>query len=83
MRWTSLRKLCHTNQQISLAKRENARAALVSARDAREILAAQGITLSGNVIRHMLNLETVDTYEGTYDIHTLIIGKAITGQSGF
>jgi len=72
-----------TNQQISLAKRENARAALVSARDAREILAAQGITLSGNVIRHMLNLETVDTYEGTYDIHTLIIGKAITGQSGF
>jgi len=72
-----------TNQQISLAKRENARAALISARNAREILAAQGITLDANVIRHMLNLETVDTYEGTYDIHTLIIGKAITGQSGF
>ena len=70
-------------QQISLAKRENARSALVSARDAREILAAQGITLSANVIRHMLNLETVDTYEGTYDIHTLIIGKSITGESAF
>jgi len=72
-----------TAQQISLAKRENARSALVSARDAREILAAQGITLSSNVIRHMLNLETVDTYEGTYDIHTLIIGKSITGESAF
>ena len=70
-------------QQISLAKRDNARSALVSARDAREILAAQGITLSSTVIRHMLNLETVDTYEGTYDIHTLIIGKSITGESAF
>ena len=69
--------------QISLAKRENARAALVSARSAREILAAHGITLSGNVIRHMLNLETVDTYEGTYDIHTLILGKTITGDPAF
>ena len=69
--------------QISLAKRDNARAALVSARNAREILAAQGITLSGNVIRHMLNLETVDTYEGTYDIHTLILGKSLTGDSAF
>jgi glutaryl-CoA dehydrogenase len=72
-----------TNEQISLAKRENTRSALVSARTAREILAAQGITLSSNVIRHMLNLETVDTYEGTYDIHTLILGKSITGKSAF
>ena len=70
-------------EQISLAKRENARSALVSARTAREILAAQGITLSANVIRHMLNLETVDTYEGTYDIHTLILGKSLTGESAF
>ena len=72
-----------TNEQVSLAKRENTRSALVSARSAREVLAAQGITLSSNVIRHMLNLETVDTYEGTYDIHTLILGKSITGESAF
>jgi glutaryl-CoA dehydrogenase len=68
-----------TPTQVSLAKRENVRAALKAAREARSILAAAGITLDYSCIRHMLNLETVDTYEGTYDIHTLVIGREITG----
>ena len=58
-----------TYTHVSLAKRQNVRAALESARAAREILGASGITLETHSIRHMLNLETVDTYEGTYDIH--------------
>jgi glutaryl-CoA dehydrogenase len=66
--------------QVSLAKRDNVRAALTSARDAREILGAAGISLEHHAIRHMLNLETVDTYEGTYDIHTLIVGRDLTGH---
>jgi len=70
-------KLTHT--QVSLAKRENVRAALTAARNAREILGGSGITLDYKAIRHMLNLETVDTYEGTYDIHTLVLGREITG----
>ena len=65
--------------QVSLAKRNNVRVALVGARLAREILGGSGITLEYHSIRHMLNLETVDTYEGTYDIHTLIVGREITG----
>jgi glutaryl-CoA dehydrogenase len=65
--------------QVSLAKRDNVRAALAAARSAREILGAGGITLAHQAIRHMLNLETVDTYEGTHDIHTLIVGREITG----
>ena len=68
-----------TIPQVSLAKRDNARAALKAARMAREILGASGITMHHNAIRHMLNLETVDTYEGTHDIHTLILGRDITG----
>ena len=68
---------------VSLAKRQNVRAALESARDAREILGASGITLENHSIRHMLNLETVDTYEGTYDIHSLALGRDITGRSAF
>src|SRR5690554_785212 len=72
-------KLHHS--QVSMAKRNNVRAALVAARDAREILGANGITLEYHAIRHMLNLETVDTYEGTYDIHTLIVGRELTGLS--
>jgi glutaryl-CoA dehydrogenase len=67
--------------QVSLAKRENARAALNGARSAREILGGSGITLDYGVIRHMLNMETVDTYEGTRDVHTLVIGRDITGQN--
>lgn len=65
--------------QVSLAKRNNVRVALTAARMAREILGGSGITLEYHSIRHMLNLETVDTYEGTYDIHTLIVGRALTG----
>ncbi|HEY8292508.1 MAG TPA: acyl-CoA dehydrogenase family protein [Thermomicrobiales bacterium] len=65
--------------QVSMAKRNNVRVALTGARLAREILGGNGITTEYPVIRHMLNLETVDTYEGTHDIHTLIIGRQITG----
>ena len=68
---------------VSMAKRENTRAALEGARAAREILGASGIVLEHNAIRHMLNLETVDTYEGTYDIHTLALGRDITGLNAF
>ena len=66
-------------QQISLAKRNNVSQALHVARLARDILGANGIVNEYPVIRHMLNLETVNTYEGTYDMHTLIIGRDITG----
>ncbi len=66
---------------VSVAKRENVRAALKAARTGREILGANGITLDYSVIRHMLNLETVDTYEGTRDIHTLIVGRDLTGEN--
>ena len=72
-------KLKYTH--VSLAKRDNVRAALTAARSAREILGGSGITLEYDVIRHMLNLETVDTYEGTYDVHTLILGRDITGHN--
>ncbi|MHB8719079.1 MAG: acyl-CoA dehydrogenase family protein [Candidatus Dormibacteria bacterium] len=68
---------------VSLAKRANVRAALDSARDARTILGGNGITLDYPVIRHMANLETVLTYEGTEEMHTLILGKAITGEDAF
>ena len=67
--------------QVSLAKRENVRAALNAARSAREILGGSGIVLEHPAIRHMLNLETVDTYEGTHDVHTLILGRDLTGHN--
>ena len=67
-------------QQVSLAKRNNVGHALEIARLARDILGANGIVNEYPVIRHMLNLETVNTYEGTYDMHTLIVGRDITGQ---
>jgi glutaryl-CoA dehydrogenase len=69
--------------QISLAKRNNVREALHTAREARSILGANGITLEYPISRHMNNLEAVFTYEGTDDIHTLIIGQAITGENAF
>jgi glutaryl-CoA dehydrogenase len=68
---------------VSMAKMNNAAEALKIARAARDILGANGITLGHHVIRHMLNLETVNTYEGTQDIHTLAIGRQITGYSAF
>ena len=66
-------------QHISLDKLNNVRAALEIAREARSILGANGITLEYPVMRHMNNLETVFTYEGTNEIHTLTLGEAITG----
>ncbi|MBI5426686.1 MAG: acyl-CoA dehydrogenase family protein [Nitrospinae bacterium] len=65
--------------QISMAKRNNARVALDTARKARDVLGASGISVEYSTIRHMLNLESVFTYEGTDSIHTLILGKKITG----
>src|SRR5215475_10050309 len=67
-------------EQVSLAKRNNVGVALDIARLARDILGANGIVNEYPVIRHMLNLETVNTYEGTYDMHTLIVGRDITGE---
>jgi glutaryl-CoA dehydrogenase len=64
---------------VSLAKRDNVHMALEAARTARDILAANGITDEYQCGRHMANLETVKTYEGTHDIHTLILGEEITG----
>lgn len=69
--------------QISLAKRNNVGMALDIARTARDIMGANGITLEYPAIRHMLNLESVYTYEGTHDIHTLIVGQDITGLAAF
>ena len=69
--------------QVSLAKKNNVAMARVCARTAREILGANGISLSYSPIRHMANIESVYTYEGTDDIHTLILGQDITGMSAF
>ncbi len=72
-----------TFQQVSLAKRNNVDIALTVARMAREILGANGILDEYPVMRHMANLESVKTYEGTHEIHTLIIGADITGFPAF
>jgi glutaryl-CoA dehydrogenase len=69
--------------QISLAKRNNVREALKTAREARALLGANGITLDYPVSRNMNDLESVSTYEGTDDIHLLIIGQALTGMPAF
>jgi glutaryl-CoA dehydrogenase len=70
-------------QQISLAKRNNVKMALEIARNARDLLGANGITDEYQCGRHMCNLESVFTYEGTDHIHTLIIGQDITGEAAF
>lgn len=70
-------------QQVSLGKLNNVREALDICRTARTILGANGISLEYPVIRHMNNLESVLTYEGTVEMHTLIVGQAITGQAAF
>lgn len=70
-------------QHISMAKKNNVWMALECARLARDILGANGISSDFPVMRHMMNLESVKTYEGTDDIHTLIIGQSITGISAF
>jgi glutaryl-CoA dehydrogenase len=69
--------------QVSLAKRNNVAMALDVARSARAILGAAGLSTEHPVIRHMLNLETLFTYEGTDDVHALILGRALTGENGF
>ena len=70
-------------EHVSMGKLNNVREALKIAREARSILGASGITLEYPIIRHMNNLESVYTYEGTNEIHTLILGQAITGMQAF
>lgn len=69
--------------QVSLAKRDNARGALTVARMARELLGGNGISVDYPPMRHLANLETVDTYEGTYEVHTLILGRDLVGENAF
>jgi len=69
--------------QVSLCKRNNVAMALAVARSARNLLGANGILLDYPVVRHLLNLESVYTYEGTHQIHTLVLGKALTGEDAF
>jgi glutaryl-CoA dehydrogenase len=71
------------HQHISMAKRNNVWMALECARMARDILGANGVADDYPVMRHLMNLESVKTYEGTHDIHTLIIGSAVTGIDAF
>lgn len=72
-----------TTAQISMAKRANVAMALEVAREARQVLGGMGITGDFPVMRHLMNLESVVTYEGTHDIHLLILGKEITGIAAF
>ena len=72
-----------TSAQISMCKRNNVEMALNIARESRQILGGMGITGEYSIMRHMMNLESVITYEGTHDIHLLITGFDITGESAF
>ena len=72
-----------TPQQVSLAKRNNVNIATNIAREARRLLGANGILAEYSAMRHMANLESVYTYEGTHDVHSLILGQAVTGLSAF
>ncbi len=72
-----------TPQQVSLAKRNNVHIATECARETRRLLGANGILAEYQAMRHLANLESVYTYEGTHDIHTLILGQAVTGLSAF
>ncbi|MFD0796357.1 acyl-CoA dehydrogenase family protein [Maribacter chungangensis] len=72
-----------TTAQISMAKRNNVEMAITIAREARQILGGMGITGEYSIMRHMMNLESVITYEGTHDIHLLITGADITGHTAF
>jgi glutaryl-CoA dehydrogenase len=72
-----------TTAQISMAKRNNVNMAIEIAREARQILGGMGITGEYSIMRHMMNLESVITYEGTHDIHLLITGADITGMQAF
>jgi glutaryl-CoA dehydrogenase len=70
-------------EQVSMGKMGNVRGAIEIARSARTILGGNGITLEYPVIRHMNNLESVLTYEGTHEVHTLVVGQALTGENAF
>jgi glutaryl-CoA dehydrogenase len=70
-------------EMISLIKRNNCGKALDVARNARDMHGGNGISMEFPVIRHMVNLETVNTYEGTHDVHALILGRAQTGLQAF
>jgi glutaryl-CoA dehydrogenase len=70
-------------EHVSMGKLGNVNAALEVARSARQVLGANGITLEYPIIRHMNNLESVLTYEGTADVHALVIGAALTGMPAF
>ena len=72
-----------TSGQISMAKRNNVEIAINIAREARQVLGGMGITGEYPIMRHMMNLESVITYEGTHDIHLLITGLDITGENAF
>jgi glutaryl-CoA dehydrogenase len=72
-----------TPQQVSLAKRNNVHIATDIAREARRLLGANGILAEYASMRHMANLESVYTYEGTHDVHSLILGQAVTGLNAF
>jgi len=72
-----------TGTQVSIGKLNNVRESIAIARECRTILAANGITLEYPVIRHANNLESVLTYEGTSEVHQLVIGQALTGESAF
>jgi glutaryl-CoA dehydrogenase len=72
-----------TPQQVSLAKRNNVNVATEIAREARRLLGANGILAEYSAMRHMENLESVYTYEGTHDVHSLILGQAVTGLNAF
>jgi glutaryl-CoA dehydrogenase len=73
----------YTPQQVSLAKRNNVNVATDIAREARRLLGANGILAEYSAMRHMANLESVYTYEGTHDVHTLVLGQSITGINAF
>ena len=76
-------EIAPTNEMISILKRNNVGKALEIARNARDMHGGNGISDEYHVIRHMMNLEAVNTYEGTHDIHALILGRSQTGIQSF
>jgi glutaryl-CoA dehydrogenase len=72
-----------TSGQVSLAKRNNVNMAAECARETRRLLGANGILVEYQAMRHLANLESVYTYEGTHDVHTLVLGQDITGLDAF
>jgi glutaryl-CoA dehydrogenase len=73
----------YDHTMVSMAKRNNVDVALQIAREARDLLGANGVTAEYPVMRHMCNLESVKTYEGTHNIHTLVLGESVTGIAAY